>query len=333
MGEDTSIGENNWVWPDSAKTENNVGAEAWVAYNDSLSENTIIYTQNGSKKIKNITIGEFVYSLNIATNKIELNKVSDVAHRSITSSGGKWYNIYFNGGSIKATGNHGFYSGNQIIQAKDLKVGDILQSFDGQVCTITEIVIEENSVDYVWNISVNNSHNFYANGVLTHNAGVYDYRIRIMKGGVIGATDKSSPDAWPTGSFAYVTHGSETELWGETWTADDINASNFGIAVSAEGSGYNPFNYISTYLTATNFGFTIPAGAAINGIKAEIKKKNGQEIELYAYVDHIRMTVTYTVTAAAPDLSTWALLLLLPACVYVLERKGLLQLDAVFVSK
>lgn len=61
-----------------------------------------------------------------------------------------------------------------------------------------------------------------------------DNRVRIVKGGTIGTTDKASASEWPT-SDAYATYGSDIDLWGETWTVDDINASNFGVAVSALG--------------------------------------------------------------------------------------------------
>ena len=69
----------------------------------------------------------------------------------------------------------------------------------------------------------------------------YDNAIRIVKSnGTIGATDKSNGAAWfgdcglPDDIVApYVTYGSPTDLWGETWTAADINSANFGTALSA----------------------------------------------------------------------------------------------------
>ncbi len=61
---------------------------------------------------------------------------------------------------------------------------------------------------------------------------VVDSAIRIVKGGVVGATDRSLGGFWPT-SDATVTYGSSADLWGETWTAADINAAGFGAAISA----------------------------------------------------------------------------------------------------
>ena len=61
---------------------------------------------------------------------------------------------------------------------------------------------------------------------------VLDSAIRIVKGGVVGATDRSLPGMWPMAD-ATATYGSSSDLWGETWTAAEINAAGFGAAVSA----------------------------------------------------------------------------------------------------
>lgn len=63
-----------------------------------------------------------------------------------------------------------------------------------------------------------------------------DNRVRIVKGGTIGTTDKASASEWPT-TDTYATYGSDVDLWGETWTVADINSSNFGVAISAMGLG------------------------------------------------------------------------------------------------
>lgn len=61
-----------------------------------------------------------------------------------------------------------------------------------------------------------------------------DNAVRIVRGGVIGGADRALPGNWPSmGAEAVVTYGGPTDLWGETWTAADINDSGFGAAVSA----------------------------------------------------------------------------------------------------
>ncbi|MFA5932253.1 MAG: dockerin type I domain-containing protein [Candidatus Paceibacterota bacterium] len=86
---------------------------------------------------------------------------------------------------------------------------------------------------------------------------IKDYRVRIIKGGTISVTDKSNANWWGT-SDAYTTYGSISDLWGETWTPSDINNTNFGLALSA-------------YKNTTQ-------GNAIT-----------------ASVDHIRITINYTI--------------------------------------
>ena len=81
--------------------------------------------------------------------------------------------------------------------------------------SITKIEIEDNYTDNVWDISVNDNQNFFAGGMLVHNEGVYDYAVRIIKGGTIGSTDRASGTAWSSSS-AYTTYGSSSDLWGET---------------------------------------------------------------------------------------------------------------------
>jgi hypothetical protein len=60
-----------------------------------------------------------------------------------------------------------------------------------------------------------------------------DYRVRIVKGGVISTTEMSSGAAYPAvdGNNIY---GSPFDAWGETWTDVDINASDFGVAIAAQ---------------------------------------------------------------------------------------------------
>lgn len=65
-----------------------------------------------------------------------------------------------------------------------------------------------------------------------------DNRVRIVKGGTIGSTDKSAGGKWPgTDPNSYDTYGSNSNLWGETWTETDINSSTFGFAISGNRQG------------------------------------------------------------------------------------------------
>ena len=100
---------------------------------------------------------------------------------------------------------------------------------------------------------------------------IYDNAVRIVKGGVIGSTDRKLASQWPT-SDTYVSYGSNSDLWGETWTPADINSNGFGVAISP----------IYSY-----------AGIGT------------------ARIDHIRITVYYTMPVGAPALTLPGMLLLI----------------------
>jgi hypothetical protein len=66
----------------------------------------------------------------------------------------------------------------------------------------------------------------------TSSGNVKDNAVKIVKGGAIQTTDLKSASAWPL-SGAYASYGGASNLWGTTWAASDINASNFGVALAA----------------------------------------------------------------------------------------------------
>lgn len=114
-----------------------------------------------------------------------------------------------------------------------------------------------------------------------------DNSIKIVKGGTIQGTDQST-GAFYTGISTYKSFGSSSNLWGLSWTSADINDSTFGVVISAKDSG------TSHYLKATNFGFSIPTGATINGILVEVQRLYSGGSGQVANIDHIRITVYYT---------------------------------------
>lgn len=66
-------------------------------------------------------------------------------------------------------------------------------------------------------------------------SGVRDNAVRLVKGGTIGTTDRSSPSTWPFSTDSLVSRGGSSDLWGETLTPADVNSSGFGVALSAKG--------------------------------------------------------------------------------------------------
>lgn len=66
----------------------------------------------------------------------------------------------------------------------------------------------------------------------TGNGGSNDAAMRIVKGGTIGATDRSTTTTYTTAA-TYEDHGAANDLWGETLTPTDVNANTFGAAFAA----------------------------------------------------------------------------------------------------
>lgn len=83
---------------------------------------------------------------------------------------------------------------------------------------------------------------------------IEDYSVKIVKAGSEQGTDKASAVVWTT-TDTYYTYGGVSELWGLSWSVADINASNFGVSISA-------VNY--------------------------------EESSVTAYVDHVQIKVYYT---------------------------------------
>ena len=59
-----------------------------------------------------------------------------------------------------------------------------------------------------------------------------DSVVELVVGGSLSGTNKATSTAW-TASDTSVTYGSSTDLWGNALTAAQVNASNFGVVVSA----------------------------------------------------------------------------------------------------
>ena len=84
---------------------------------------------------------------------------------------------------------------------------------------------------------------------------VKDASLYLLKEGTVAGSDRADlTTCWPEG-MTEASYGSPSDLWGTTWSAEDINSPGFGVSLSVTQNG---------------------AGARI------------------AYVDYISITVTYT---------------------------------------
>ena len=90
---------------------------------------------------------------------------------------------------------------------------------------------------------------------------VVDGNARIVKSdGSLGTENKAdtTDESW-TFPASYYSYGSSTDLWGETWTASDINDADFGFAINANGPSSSPLTMyvghirITVYYTSLSY--------------------------------------------------------------------------------
>jgi hypothetical protein len=84
---------------------------------------------------------------------------------------------------------------------------------------------------------------------------VNDNKVQIVKSdGSIGTTNNAKPEQWNVLPLAYYSYGSSSDLWGETWTAEEINDEDFGVVLSvkalvSDGDAYVDHIQITVYYT------------------------------------------------------------------------------------
>lgn len=60
-----------------------------------------------------------------------------------------------------------------------------------------------------------------------------DYQVSLVKDGVITGENKAVIGSdWPHSTFEAATYGSADDLWGISWTAEEINSDDFGVVLS-----------------------------------------------------------------------------------------------------
>lgn len=132
---------------------------------------------------------------------------------------------------------------------------------------------------------------------------IWDNHIYLTKDGSAAVgNDKSQSAAWPGhGSITDDVFGGAADLWGASWTPAEINAATFGVLMACRNPENNAWSY---YLCAKNFGFAIPTGATIQGIRVDFYRGDDVLAGYTAYVDYVTITVTYSediALTAAPD--------------------------------
>jgi Tfp pilus assembly protein PilX len=68
-------------------------------------------------------------------------------------------------------------------------------------------------------------------------ATLQDGTVQLLKAGAPVGNNKAVASTWSTTTSTQVNYGTASDLWGTTWTAADLNASNFGLRFAAKNTG------------------------------------------------------------------------------------------------
>ena len=166
---------------EAAAAQSGGGYKAGSAAQASAARNSVVacfkkgvkvLTNYGYLDIENIKVNDLVMSYNFDTNSNEYSKViKTFQHKDINDD---LYTITCGSIVIEATSMHPIcVSLNNtlgFINAKDLKIGNRLVDYEGNIHEITSITCES-VTDTFYNIEVENNHNYYVteNNILVHN--------------------------------------------------------------------------------------------------------------------------------------------------------------------
>jgi Tfp pilus assembly protein PilX len=104
------------------------------------------------------------------------------------------------------------------------------------------------------------------------NTNVDDEDVLLLKGGsTSGITDHASGTDWGT-SDATVTYGDTDDLWGTTWTAAQINASNFGVRLRVDNDNGSAARLASINRIRVTVTYTSDPTAAIGSAASPIER-------------------------------------------------------------
>lgn len=121
--------------------------------------NTLVKTSNGYKEIRDIDLGDEVYSYNNNTNKLELKPVDKLVNHMSNDI----YNIQLNNGiTIQATWSHPFNVLNKgKVIVKDLVNGDVLTSCDNKTSPVIESINRLIQQTITYEIRIKDNNNYY----------------------------------------------------------------------------------------------------------------------------------------------------------------------------
>ena len=147
--------------------------------------------------------------------------------------------IAYDGGSLRATAEHPiFLVGRGFVPVRDLQVGDVARRIDGAEVRIVSIA--SSHAEPVFNLTIEPSHTYFANGILVHNK-------QTTGGGGGGFTGTFSPPA--------------RQAYPSLPTVPNAPAPNLPAFRQAPAFSYDPYRAADPFTPNT---FTAPSPSAIN---------------------------------------------------------------------
>ncbi len=292
--DNSGIGTVAWSNPGNITANNGVYADAALTC---FPAGTLVSMADGAQKaIEQLVAGDRVLSFS-ADGTISEDSVAAVS----TGPAPRRYRLKAGDGSVEATSEHPFCTPSGFVPIGNLIVGDAVYALDRTSRMLHPVTLAEKEIlldsATVYNLQVTGNHTYIANGFCVHNkaSSFRDNSVKLIVGGTVSGTDQSTGAAISTSGFRLDSYGGSTNLWGLSLTAADVNASNFGVAYSSI------LVAASHYLEATNFGFSIPSGVTINGIKADIEKL---VVVPDVRVDYVQLTVYYTASGTSVEVTS-----------------------------
>lgn len=135
------------------------------------------------------------------------------------------------------------------------------------------------------------------------NSNVQDSVVVLIKGGVREAANQAVATTYSSGSYRDDSYGGSTNLWGGTWTVANINASNFGLALSAQksnNSGGNRTVYIDAMTLSVTYAVPDTTPPTVSSIARTSPNPTGG-------VSQVSWAVTFSESVTGVDATDFAL--------------------------
>ncbi|MCD6299582.1 MAG: PKD domain-containing protein [Dehalococcoidales bacterium] len=146
-----------------------IAYHAWIIYKEGtcfLAGTKVLMADETYRNIEEIKVGDMVKSYDENTGKTVNARVTMTFHHSKEEMA-PYYLVINN--LLRVTPEHLIYVNGNWTKADDIKVGDILQTFDGEQVTVYSIYKVYQRLK-TFNLEVEKYHTFYANDILVHNS-------------------------------------------------------------------------------------------------------------------------------------------------------------------